>query len=69
MTKDTFLFNDGKNVIIDFARDLRNICMDASYLFGNIEVIIASLNRALIQYDHSLSYLSKCTQKIIKILS
>lgn len=58
-----------KHLSLPIAVELRNICMDAEYWFRNIVVINNSITMGLTQHNHSLSYFSKSTRKIIKILS
>lgn len=54
---------------LKIARDLRTISMEAIHQFSNIEIIILSLTQSLTAYSHLLSYFSKSTLKIIKILN
>lgn len=55
--------------LIPSARQLRNYSMDASYWYGNIEIINQSLQKTLKDYDHSLKYFMRSTKVIIRILN
>jgi hypothetical protein len=53
---------------LSIARELRNIVMDADYYYGNLEVVVENLHLTFVSYQYSLSYFSRSTKAIIRIL-